>query len=311
MPHRCTEPDRLAAWCAAIAGDDLEARRSELFWQYLSGRSEGAVAAEIGKHVAACDDCRRALEQEQALLAARSGRTTILALCPSSEELLEYAERDEALSPFRRLEIRRHAERCDLCREEADFAASRLVEAPAAAAGPQAVFSRWSAWRWAWLSAAAAAAVVICAVVYPAYLGPRRYAHYAQLPDIPYEAIRAEFAAAHPDQLPQFRAATDLVSVGRYDEGARMLQALSHADSGDPSVVFFLGYVAVREGRWQEALSLCAAAEHAYLDGYRCWYLANVALIAGDLAVARRELRHAQGHALYRPQVLRLEKIVN
>jgi hypothetical protein len=280
----------------------------------LNGGCETRLAGEIHQHVAACDDCRCALEQERALLAVKnaarkgSAETTVLAVCPSSEELLQYAERDEALSPFRRLEIRRHAERCDLCREEADFAASRLVEAPAAAAS-QALFSRWSAWKWSWLSAAAV--LVIFAVVYPAYLGPRRYARFAQLPDVPYEAIRAEFAAGHPDQLPQFRTATDLVSVGRYDEGARMLQVLSHADPGDPSVVFFLGYVAVRERRWQDALSLCAAAEHAYLGGYRCWYLANVALMAGDLSVARRELRHARGHALYGPQVRRLEKIVN
>ena len=304
MAPDCIESERLAAWCAAIPGETLEERRSELLWRYLN-RQVTEPGLEL--HLQSCEPCSTALERERTLLGARDSKARVVfAACPSAEEMLQYAERAAELGPWRRLEIKRHLDHCVMCREETAWA-TRTVAAPAKDAAPR----PWFSWQWAWLAPAAAALAVVFAVVYPSYLGPRRYARYAHVPDIPYEAMRAEFAQTHPDQSPQFRTATELISIGEYQQGSQVLRELNAKYPQDPSVGFFLGYVAVREGRWPEAVVLCTRAEKRALDGYRCWYLANVALMAGDLPLARKEILHSKDHEPYKTSAIRLEQIVN
>lgn len=167
MVQNCTDQERLALWCAAVAGDSLEERRSELLWRYLKKQVEPRIAAEIEQHVAACKACRGALEAERVLGAAGTGDQVVLAVCPSSEEVLQYLERDAALGPWRRLEIKQHVARCVLCRAEAEWAAGRVAIQAPAAAEPEARRARWFSWKWAWASAAAAMIVVAFALVYP------------------------------------------------------------------------------------------------------------------------------------------------
>ena len=307
MSRSCTDEQRLTTWCVAIAGESLEERRSELFWLYLNAQIEPGVAAGIREHLQSCQDCREAVERERLLLASKGSGKVVFAKCPSSEELLQYMERDEAMSPWRRLEIKLHVDQCVLCREETEWAAQRvLVGAPAAE--PKSGWAAWFTWKWAW---AAAAAVIVAVLVLPSQFGSRRFARYAQLPDIPYEMMLGEFAAAHPDDLPRFRSATHLISLGQLGEGEQILRELENRHAADPSIVFFKGYVAVREGRWKEATLLCTKAESRSLDGFRCWYLANVALMAGDLNLARKEIQHAKGHTPYRGVAAQLDKMVN
>ncbi len=310
MSANCTNEFQLQEWCAGITGEGLEERRSELFWQYVNASVEAKLGSEIRGHLESCEDCRAALAAERLLLASRSSGKVVLAVCPSGEELLDYTERSQTQSPWRRLEIKRHLDRCALCREEVNWAAQRVIaQGPAVQEGP--VWAGWFTWkRLSWAGAAASIALVF-ALVYPSQLGSRRFTRYAQLPDIPYETMVAEFGAAHPEDLPRFRTATQLISLGQYAEGERALQELETRYSGDRSVMFFKGYVAVREGRWKEATLMCTKAEPNSLDGFRCWYLANVALMAGDVDLARKEARHASGHATYRELAQRLEKVIN
>lgn len=128
---------------------------------------------------------------------------------------------------------------------------------------------------------------------------------------MPYEAILAEFGDAHPGDLPRFRAATQLISLGDYSQGAELLREPERKYSGDPSILFFEGYTAVRQGRWRQATLLCSRAESSDLDGFRCWYLGNVALMAGELPVARTELGHAKDHTPCKERAARLERLVN
>jgi hypothetical protein len=301
----CKDRQRLAGWCAAVAGEALEERRSELFWRYRSGRLDPAVAAEIERHAASCEDCRNALEAEAMLAVSRAGGKVLFAKCPSSEELLQYLERDPALGPFRRLEIKGHLDRCELCREETSWAAGRV-------APPKAAKRRiWTGWKWSWPLPAAAAAVLLVAWIYPSQFGSRRYARYAQVPDVPYEAMIAEFAALHPEEKSRFQTAAQLISLGEYSQGTKLLQDLESRHAGDPTIQFFRGYVALREGRSKEAALLCTKAEKRSLDGFRCWYLANVALLAGDVELAKKEIRHAKAHEPYTDLARRLEQIVD
>ena len=326
MAQECIAEGRLAAWCSTIPGESIAERRSEFFGRHVKGLTDPAIARDIEGHLAECEPCRAALEQERALAAVATGQGKIaFAVCPSSLEMLQYIERDAELGPWRRLEIRQHINQCAMCREEVSWASKRVVEKlPAAEAldapGDSAAEAErnlrpgwfgWLSWKWAAVAATAAIAALF-ALVYPSQFGPRRFARYAQLPDVPYEMIRTEFAKAHPDEAAQFVAATDFVSVGEYRKGIGILADLKAKYSTDPSVDFFLGYVATREDRIQDALMLCIRAEKENnMHGYRCWYLANVAIKAGDLPTARRELMHAGHHELYNPGVERLEKIIN
>ena len=312
MSQLCTDEGRLTAWCASIAGEGLQDRRSELLWQYLNGQVEASAAAEIEQHLGSCEGCRAALEQERLLAALKTGTEKVtLAVCPSSKEMLEYVERSPALGAWRRLEIKLHAEKCAPCRDEAEWG-SRSVAAEAGAPAKEAGTSplRWFSWKWAGWAAAAAMLVLVFSVVYPSRFGSRRFARYAHIPDVPYEAMVAEFAAAHPDDVPQFRSATQQISLGNYQEGAELLKALESKRAGNPSILFFQGCIAGRQGRWQEATLLCTRAEKSPMGGYRCWYLANVALMAGDLPLARYETRHAKDHAPYKGNAERLEKLI-
>ena len=56
--EHCIDRERLAAWCSGIEGEELEARRSELFWRFLNAQADAAVAAEIRQHVETCEACR-------------------------------------------------------------------------------------------------------------------------------------------------------------------------------------------------------------------------------------------------------------
>jgi hypothetical protein len=310
MSANCTNEPKLTGWCAGIAGDGPEERRSELFWQYLNAQVPPQLASEIRGHLDSCEDCHAVLAAERLLLASRSSGKVVLAVCPLGEELLNYAERSPAQGPWRRLEIKRHLDRCALCREEVNWAAQRVIaQAPAVQQSP--VWAGWFTWkRVSWAGAVASIALVF-ALVYPSQFGSRRFARYAQLPDIPYETMVAEFGASHPEDLPRFRAATQLVSLGEYAEGERALQQLENRYAEDRGVMFFKGYVAARGGRWKDAALLCTRAEPSSLDGFRCWYLANVALMAGDLDLARKEARHASGHSPYKELAQRLEQQLN
>ena len=305
IPH-CNDESTLVTLCGDVPGETLEERRSELLWRYLGGRLEASRTA-LEQHLDGCAECREALEQERLLAAARRGtRPVSLAVCPSNDEVLRYLERDAAMSPWRRLEIRRHADACPMCGEELQWAQGRVAgEQPAAEARPR----RWFSWNWNWaLPAAAAAALAIFAVVYPAWFGPRRFARYARIPDVPYELVRAEYAREHPDQSNRFRAATELISLGEYERGRRALEEL---DRNDPPVEFCMAHVAAREGRYRDAVVYCSRAERDPMKGFVCWYLANVALLAGDLPVARKELEHARHHEPYTEPARRLERIIN
>ena len=90
-----------------------------------------------------------------------------------------------------------------------------------------------------------------------------------------------------------------------------MLQTLQQKHGPDPSIAFFLGHVALREGRIPQAVILCTRAEKSALGGYRCWYLANVALLGGDVNLARKEIGHAKGHEPYAGPAKRLEQLVH
>jgi hypothetical protein len=310
MSQNCTDRGRLDAWCESLPGSDRDERRSELLWQYATGKVESAQATQIAAHLETCPACREALDAERLLVAARSNQKTVLARCPSSEEVLDYLERNPAQSPWRRLEIKMHVDRCELCREEASWAASHVTSSQTSSPSRERQGAVWLPWKW--IAAPIAALLVLAAVLlYPTTFGPKRYAHLARIPDMPYEAVVAEFASAHPDAAPRFRTAAEHIQLGDYDQGAAVLGELEQRFASDPSIHFFRGYIAVREGRWEEATLLCKTSERSSMDGFRCWYLANVALKAGELTLARKEIRHALGHAPYAKAAHRLEQQVH
>jgi hypothetical protein len=307
MSMNCTDRERMEHWCAGIAGAELEERRSELLWRYARGRLEAPVTGELEAHLKACGDCREALGGEHLLA---GGGKVVLAQCPSSEEMLQYLERHPAQGAWRRLEIKMHLEKCEPCREESAWAAQKVVAPPENAREPRAVWRSWTAARWAW-SGAGLALLLAALWVYPNWFGPQRYARYARVPDMPYELVLAEFAKSNPDELPRFRTAAEHIQLGDYEKGSQILSELETKLPANPSVSFFRGYIALREGRWEEATLLCTKAEKRSLNGFRCWYLANVALKSGDLELAKKELRHAKGHPEYAEGVRRLEQIVH
>lgn len=246
------------------------------------------------------------MSREGDILDFGGSEKTIFARCPSSDEMLRYVERDPALGPFRRLEIRGHLVRCELCRKEAAWASEHVAAPRPKEASPRLPFAVWFSRPWTW-AAVAAALTLTFTLIYPS----NRFARYAQVPDVPYETIVAEFGAVHPAAQPAFRAAVRLVSLGEYSDAKRLIGQLETRYPEDPSILFIRGHMAAREGRWQQAAALCLRSEPHNLNGFRCWYLANVALQAGQVELARKEIAHASDHIPYRDLALRLKKQID
>ena len=80
---------------------------------------------------------------------------------------------------------------------------------------------------------------------------------------------------------------TGLTATNPMNSGVRILRAY---------VLLELGNIA---GALGEAMTAESTGAHS---GYRCWFLAQVAYLAGNKPLCRREISHVEGDASYRPQ---------
>ena len=69
------------------------------------------------------------------------------------------------------------------------------------------------------------------------------------------------------------------------------------------------GYVLLELSNMTDSLEEARIAEESGSpQGYKCWFLAQVAYLAGDKALCRREIGHLSGDPVYGPKVRRLNQ---
>ncbi len=105
------------------------------------------------------------------------------------------------------------------------------------------------------------------------------------------------------------------------DETVRLIQQNQHAaalanlsrltaDNPQNAALRVLrGYVLLELSNVTGSLEEARIAEESgSRSGYKCWFLAQVAYLAGDKALCRREIGHLTGDPVYGPKVRRLNQ---
>lgn len=106
--------------------------------------------------------------------------------------------------------------------------------------------------------------------------------------------------ALRPDYLPaRIRLAEALLETGAVDDSKRRLEALAQVPAAEPAATFFLGRIAVLEGRPQDAIAHYEAATRLFPElGAAHYALARLYRAAGREADAARAL---EMHSRYGP----------
>ncbi|MDR3698461.1 MAG: hypothetical protein P4L56_02425 [Candidatus Sulfopaludibacter sp.] len=103
------------------------------------------------------------------------------------------------------------------------------------------------------------------------------------------------------------------------DETIRLIQQKEHAaalvnltrltanNPHNAALRVLRGYVLLELGNVTGSLEEARIAEESGSHtGYKCWFLAQVAYVAGDKALCRREIGHVAGSPVYGPKASRL-----
>ncbi len=87
------------------------------------------------------------------------------------------------------------------------------------------------------------------------------------------------------------------------------LTRLSANNPANAALRVLRGYVLLELGNATGSLEEARIAEESgSRSAYRCWFLAQVAYLAGDKALCRREIGHLTGDPVYGPKVRRLNQ---
>lgn len=87
------------------------------------------------------------------------------------------------------------------------------------------------------------------------------------------------------------------------------LTDLTASNPMNSSIRVLRAYVLLELGNLTGALGDARTAEDTGPhSAYRCWFLAQVAYLAGDKALCKREIKHLQGAPGYQPEVEKLHR---
>ena len=154
----------------------------------VRGRLIGDERQQVETHVSSCSECQEhAATYEETGEAIRRRQAEAAAAHPSSEEIVSFTLTDGTLDSTALVRISSHTAACETCRGEvasvraanAVAPSRRWVGIPGSFLGMRALLS----------PAALAAAAVVCALLYPAYLGlvqlPRVRRQLRETPPVP------------------------------------------------------------------------------------------------------------------------------
>jgi len=114
--------------------------------------------------------------------------------------------------------------------------------------------------------------------------------------------LRSEDRAVVEEAVELIRKGENTLALGR-------LTALNAANPQNSSLRILTAYALLQAGNFLGAFDEAAKAEKAP-DGnsYKCWFLAKVALLAGDKTVCKREIKHVKSMGDMAADVKALEK---
>ena len=103
--------------------------------------------------------------------------------------------------------------------------------------------------------------------------------------------------------------AIQLIQKGEHALALVSLSRLTESNPKNSAFRVIKAYALLQLGNVVGALSESRAAERSKPPSpYRCWFLAQVAYLAGNRSICEREIRHVSGHPTYGPEAAKLRK---
>ncbi len=103
-----------------------------------------------------------------------------------------------------------------------------------------------------------------------------------------------------------------LIKESKHTQAFAYLTTLTTNNPMNSSVRVLRAYVMLELGNLTGALDDAKSAEDSGThSAYRCWFLAQVAYVAGDKSVCLREIKHLDGSAEYGAQAQQLGRKLN
>lgn len=308
----CSEPERFepAGYWVSQGLETEEEVRWEMMWQ--AATSDTDIAKQAREHAEGCDYCGDLLDRyKRVAYSMKPGKRVVLAICPSAEELYDFAH--QLLAPDLQQKIGTHVQRCSLCAKELKW----LIRSEQASR--RAVMLTPRARQIVMLAAAAVLAIGAIVFATVSSRGPSdytpiqdhvyssRYRDLAKLPPIDRTDLLNAAPSKHRAMLDKAISALELGDTRR----AVMLSAKVRDDRDEPAAEYILGRALYREvmmSQSKEALLKSEAMEPK--SAYRCWSALQIGLILGDKEVVLRECNHLKDNTEYGDAVERIRKEV-
>ena len=130
-------------------------------------------------------------------------------------------------------------------------------------------------------------------------------------PELNLKALREPLQDLTPDERKTVDEAIGLIERNEHAEALARLNRLTESNGKNSSLRVLRAYVLLELGNAAGALSDAKVAEstggHA---AYKCWFLAQVAYLAGNKPLCHREIKHLSGDPQYRPEVEKLSQML-
>ena len=112
-----------------------------------------------------------------------------------------------------------------------------------------------------------------------------------------------------PEEAQIVDDAIRLIQSGEHTQALLSLTRLTESNPNNTALRILRSYVLLQLGNLLGALDDARAGEGGRVrSAYRCWFLAQVAYLAGNKPLCKREIRHVANHPSYGPEAERLAR---
>jgi hypothetical protein len=308
---KCSEPDRFqpAGYWASQGLETEDEVRWEMLWQ--AATSETDIAKQTLEHAEGCDYCGDVLERfRRVKYAMKPGRKVELAICPSSQDLVDFQH--SGLAADLSQKIGAHVEKCPNCSRElkwlqhADKVSNRAVIMT-----PRAKMISLLA---------LAASLLIGSVVFVTVKSRSSYtpiqdtvfsAKYRDLARLPLLDRPDLMNAAPPAHWPSLDKAMSALELGDTRRAVGLAARLIN-QKDEAAAEYVLGRALYRERMYASSKeALLKSEEMSPQSAFRCWTALQIALILADKPVVMRECGHLKNDPTYHDQVAHILQEVN
>lgn len=131
-------------------------------------------------------------------------------------------------------------------------------------------------------------------------------------PELNFKALAEPLQDLTPKDKKVVDEAIKLIREKRDVEALTSLTNLTQSNSENSAIRVLRAYVLLELGNLTGALDDATVAEASGVPAtYKCWFLAQVAFLAGNKPLCRREIKHVRGDSTYGPLAEKLNSTLN